>query len=626
MRSIELSALAFLISLQVLAQAPEKMSYQAVVRDNANLLVAEKMVGMRISILRGSVTGTAAYVETQSPRSNANGLVTLEIGAGTVVSGSFVGINWSSGPYFIQTEIDPSGGSNYSILGVSQLLSVPYALYAKTSGSSTPGPAGPQGPIGPTGPAGSTGQAGAVGPQGPQGPIGLTGPAGTNGSNGAAGSTGPAGPPGPQGDQGPQGPIGLTGPAGTNGSNGAAGSTGPAGPPGPQGAPGPQGPVGEAASSANFVDLTTSQSVAGTKTFTSPIVGSITGNAATVTTNAPLTGAITSLGNVTSITDGAVSDAKITDMAASKLTGTVAVDKGGTGTNTLTGLVKGNGANAMTTATPNVDYQAPLTLTTTGTGAATLTGATLNIPSATSGNPSGQNRGDMLYWNGTAWVTIPAATSNGQILYAFTDGPQWGPLVSPTDVINPKTGKIWMDRNLGATQVATSSTDAASYGDLYQWGREADGHQKRNSGTTPTRSSTDTPGHGDFITIINLPYDWRDPGNPNLWQGVNGINNPCPSGYRLPTEEEWQNEYLSWNSQDAAGAFASPLKLPLAGYRDENGIYDTGTFGYYWSSSTNIFTDLRASLHLTIYNFIGEDSFSRSGGMSVRCIKDVPFD
>ena len=102
MRNILVSVLVCLISLNALAQAPEKISYQAVVRDNANALVVDKVVGMRISILRGSASGTPAYVETQTPRSNTNGLVTLEIGAGTVVSGSFAGLNWSTGPYFIQ--------------------------------------------------------------------------------------------------------------------------------------------------------------------------------------------------------------------------------------------------------------------------------------------------------------------------------------------------------------------------------------------------------------------------------------------------------------------------------------------------------------------------------------------
>ena len=98
--------------------------------------------------------GSAVYEETHTTTSNANGLVTLEIGGGTVVSGTMATINWANGPYFIKTETDPSGGTNYTITGISQLLSTPYALYAKTSGSSTPGP---QGPIGATGPVGANG-------------------------------------------------------------------------------------------------------------------------------------------------------------------------------------------------------------------------------------------------------------------------------------------------------------------------------------------------------------------------------------------------------------------------------------------------------------------------------------
>jgi uncharacterized protein (TIGR02145 family) len=129
---------------------------------------------------------------------------------------------------------------------------------------------------------------------------------------------------------------------------------------------------------------------------------------------------------------------------------------------------------------------------------------------------------------------------------------------------NPQTGKIWMDRNLGATRAATSSTDADAYGHLYQWGRASDGHQVRTSPTTSVLSSSDTPGHGSFILVAN-PYDWRSPQNTNLWQEVNGTNNPCPNGYRLPTEAEWNAERASWSSNNSAGAFASPLKLPVAG-------------------------------------------------------------
>jgi hypothetical protein len=134
-------------------------------------------------------------------------------------------------------------------------------------------------------------------------------------------------------------------------------------------------------------------------------------------------------------------------------------------------------------------------------------------------------------------------------------------------------------------------------------------------------SSGDVPGHGDFITVSSAPNDWRSPQNDNLWQGVNGVNNPCPSGYRLPTEAEINAERLSWSSNNAAGAFASPLKLPMTGGRSRiNGsISLVGSYGYYWSSTVNG-TNSRDLL------FYGSNAtlFSdvRAGGRSVRCIKD----
>ena len=154
---------SIVLTVTTTTQVPEKMSYQAVVRNTTNNLVTNQPVGMQISILQGSATGTAVYIETQTPTSNANGLVSLEIGGGTVVSGNMATINWANGPYFIKTETDPTGGSSYTITGTSQLLSAPYALYAKTSGSSIPGPAGPMGPQGLTGPQGPAGTPGANG-------------------------------------------------------------------------------------------------------------------------------------------------------------------------------------------------------------------------------------------------------------------------------------------------------------------------------------------------------------------------------------------------------------------------------------------------------------------------------
>ncbi len=139
MKKIIAICAAILMSASVFAQSPEKISYQAVIRNSSNALVTNSVVGMRISILQTSATGTAVYVETQTPTTNANGLASLEIGAGTVVSGTFATIDWANGPYFIKTETDPTGGTSYTITGTSQLLSVPYALYAKNAGTSSGG-------------------------------------------------------------------------------------------------------------------------------------------------------------------------------------------------------------------------------------------------------------------------------------------------------------------------------------------------------------------------------------------------------------------------------------------------------------------------------------------------------
>ena len=128
--SMCITVLTLLLTISSFAQAPEKMSYQAVIRDAENALVTSQQVGMQISILQGDV---AVYEETQTPTSNTNGLVSLEIGEGTVISGSFTAIDWSVDTSFIKIETDPTGGTNYTITGTSQLLSVPYALYAKTS-------------------------------------------------------------------------------------------------------------------------------------------------------------------------------------------------------------------------------------------------------------------------------------------------------------------------------------------------------------------------------------------------------------------------------------------------------------------------------------------------------------
>jgi hypothetical protein len=185
MKKIYSILVALLLTANLFAQAPQKMSYQAVIRKSNNALVASLPVGLKISILKGSATGTAVYVETQTATTNANGLVSFEIGMGTAITGTFASINWATGPYFIKTETDPIGGTAYTIAGTNELMSVPYALF---SASGTSGPQGPAGATGATGAVGATGATGLMGPAGPQGLVGLTGAVGPQGPAGAAGT------------------------------------------------------------------------------------------------------------------------------------------------------------------------------------------------------------------------------------------------------------------------------------------------------------------------------------------------------------------------------------------------------------------------------------------------------
>jgi hypothetical protein len=214
-----------------------------------------------------------------------------------------------------------------------------------------------------------------------------------------------------------------------------------------------------------------------------------------------------------------------------------------------------------------------------------------------------------------AYATNSVGTAYGsQVSFTTTSAPA-------VSTVTSTTGKVWMDRNLGASRVATSSTDDQAYGDLYQWGRDTDGHEKRTSQTTSTLSSSNTPGHGNFITVNSGNYDWRSPQNNNLWQGVNGINNPCLEGFRIPTSAEWEAERASWSSQNSAGAFASPLKLPVAGFRyvSNGSLGNVGYGGNYWSGTVS-----GAYAQALFFNSGNAymDSYNRAPGYSVRCLKD----
>ncbi|NLI74781.1 MAG: Ig-like domain-containing protein [Euryarchaeota archaeon] len=180
-------------------------------------------------------------------------------------------------------------------------------------------------------------------------------------------------------------------------------------------------------------------------------------------------------------------------------------------------------------------------------------------------------------------------------------------------VTNPTTHAKWLDRNLGASQVAISRTDELSFGDLYQWGRGTDGHEKRTSATTTTLSDTDTPGHGDFIITDAAPNDWRDSQNDSLWQGVDGINNPCPAGYRIPSAAEFR----SWNVSGIYDAFNSLLKIPTVGSRYNSGASSGSFSANMWC---NNFVDTYAQ-YFSVATTSSIVASERASGYSVRCIK-----
>ncbi|MDA9120692.1 hypothetical protein OAE93_01820 [bacterium] len=164
----------FLIPDVVVGQgSPQLMNYQGVARDNGGNVLVNQNIALQLSVVSGSIGGAVEYTETQATSTNDFGLFNIEIGGGTVTSGAFSAINWGSTSHFLKVELDATGGTSYQEMGTSQLLSVPYAFYAKVSGSAAPGATGPTGPQGPTG---NEGEVGSIGPMGTQGPTGPAGP------------------------------------------------------------------------------------------------------------------------------------------------------------------------------------------------------------------------------------------------------------------------------------------------------------------------------------------------------------------------------------------------------------------------------------------------------------------
>jgi hypothetical protein len=347
-------------------------------------------------------------------------------------------------------------------------------------------------------------------------------------------------------------------------------------------------PAGVSATwASNTITISGTPTTPGTYNYSIPLTGGCgTVNATgTITVTAPTTPTFTQVGPYLS---GASIPALVTT-STNGISGTWSPAISNTATTTYT--FNPSAGQCGTTTTMSITINQPLQYTLTANDSTICAGTTVTL----SVNIGPSYPAGTVHCNGTPTAVV--------------------------DVTNPTTGKTWMDRNLGASQVATSSTDAQAYGDLYQWGRRSDGHQCRNSATTSTLSSTDQPAHGSFITTDSGNYDWRSPQNNNLWQGINGTNNPCPIGYRIPTETEINAERLSWSSNTRVGAYASPLKLPMAGFRNSgNGsLIVVGSVGRYWSSTVSG-TNLRYLFFDSSLAIMGTNY--RAYGRSVRCIKN----
>ena len=214
------------------------------------------------------------------------------------------------------------------------------------------------------------------------------------------------------------------------------------------------------------------------------------------------------------------------------------------------------------------------------------------------------------------------------------------PTTPTVPTVVSKTGRVWMDRNLGAKRVATAYDDSEAYGDLYQWSRGKDGHEKRNSAITDVQSNLVKPGHSKFISRVS--FYWYKGSATNLWSGGGGhtpnggVNNPCPVGFRVPTKEEWEKEIATWSrsglwtsgSDHREVSFGNVLKIPASGRRQSDGALDkVGIWAPCWSSTempyNSSFAHHKSSGHSTRgRSFVGISAGLKSAALPVRCIKE----
>jgi hypothetical protein len=231
--------------------------------------------------------------------------------------------------------------------------------------------------------------------------------------------------------------------------------------------------------------------------------------------------------------------------------------------------------------------------------------------------------------NSTTLVSKDGATNSGKGI------DERGLIISKPiyyGTVTTGTGRIWLDRNLGASRVATSVTDTQAFGDYYQWGRPADGHQSQyitnnnSTGFTNTKSTSSVPPNGLWIQPNDGSEDWLITANNTLWVGANPVNNPCPTGFRIPTLAEWQAEQALFTSNNSNGAFNYSLKLTMPGWLenfDNNGAsFIAKTSGGFYLTQTANSNGSVQYFGINSGNVWTDTNLTKRRGLSCRCIKD----
>lgn len=621
MKNLFFLLLPFCFSLLGYGQTPKTISYQGVARNATGQPIPNQSIKIKLSLLETATSSNSLYTETHTPTTTGQGLFALQIGAGTVLSGTYGNLDWGNGPKFVKTEIDPTGGDNFTLSSTNPLNAVPFALFAA---SGTPGPQGPQGPQGLKGDTGATG---------PQGPIGPAGPQGLKGDTGA---------------RGPIGPQGTFPPGNAVGDmqfwNGTQWTIIPAGQPG-----------------------TTLKNCDGQITW-NPCKPSLTTIDATAITGTSFaTG-----GNISNDGDSPITVRGICWSTSPNPTiaNSKTMDGSGTGSfsRTLTGLGLGTTLYVRAYATNSIGtaYGNQITVTTLSTTLPTVTTTALGLitgTTATSGGNVTNDGGATISARGVVWSTspnptiaLPTKTVNGtgtgsfvSNLTGLTINTTYYVRAYATNSVGTAYGQqltftsAYFIKGPGVTDVDGNIYTSIILGNQEWLGENLKVSKYRNGDAIPTGLSNGdwfNSTSGAYSIYENLPTNNATYGKIYNWFAVSDSRGLCPTGWHVSTDSEWSTmeNFLGgsavaggllkstsslWQAPNTGASNLSGFSALPGGVRQNNGSFVGITFDSYWWTANEASGTLgwdRVMDHnsATINRFTD----GKEGGFYVRCVKD----